>query len=72
MSAERVVRSKGSASQPNKIVIIGVTIKTCDFNDIFGKFSLRRNFMHIPFAHDDQHCSAHERHPPVSILFLMI
>ena len=37
MSAERIVRSKGSASQPNKVVINGVSLRRCDFKDVFGK-----------------------------------
>lgn len=37
MSGERILRSKGSASQPSKIVTLGVVVDRRDFDDVLGK-----------------------------------
>ena len=37
MSGEQFLRSKGTASQPNKVVTSGAIVKRCDFDEILGK-----------------------------------
>lgn len=37
MSGERILRSKGAASQPNKVVTTGAIVKRCDFDEVLGK-----------------------------------